>query len=439
MKRFLCMLLTVVMVISAVPFSPAFAGAVEEVGPYVGEPDPYIGDLGPYAELFEEPDVNVLSANATRAQVVTVLVGADARNLLNDGNTPLYLNRFHDVRINDWFYPPVAWAYRMGWARGDDTGRWHPDRSVERQEMFAMFVRAFNPPIRHPLPDLTTRFVDGHNVAGLAVPYLQRAVQQGWARGVPIGNGQYELRAFAPTHINDPGWLLHNINPNLPVRFPSVIRTITWHPYVVGAGVTWQRAQGHAIGPLPAATMEPWVFADWWTVAHAGGTRATAATIVSGDLTYWARWRNITLIANVPTVGQEMSMWCWAASSASALRNRGNTVAQRTFVSHVMGPHLPNVGANRDQVVSGLRNWSGGRHANGTAGGVPVATIRAELNVGRPVIVGVSQHMMVVYGLDDEWHTYRVMDPLPVNVGRRGFIRTQDMVSGINWTSTIRF
>ena len=294
MRRFSCMLLTVVMVISAVPFSPVFAGAVEEVGPYVGEPDPYIGDLGPYAELFEEPDVNVLSANATRAQVVTVLVGAVEQGLLSNPSTPDHRYRFHDVRINNWFYPPVAWAYQRGWARGDDKGRWHPNRSVERQEMFAMFVRAFNPPVSHPLPDLTTRFIDGHNVAGWAVRYLQIAVQQGWARGVPVGNGRYEIRAFAPTHINDPGWLVRNINPNLPVRFPyaHLIHRLTWDGNGGTSGGIWERVQGMAIGgPFPTSTRTSRSFMGWFTTsAWAGGAQLVPGHTLVGSGSVFARW-----------------------------------------------------------------------------------------------------------------------------------------------------
>ena len=49
------------------------------------------------------------------------------------------------------------------------------------------------------------------------------------------------------------------------------------------------RDDGAAIGELPTATREGYDFAGWFT-ASAGGTKISASTVVTGDVTYYAHW-----------------------------------------------------------------------------------------------------------------------------------------------------
>ena len=66
------------------------------------------------------------------------------------------------------------------------------------------------------------------------------------------------------------------------------------------------RECGQAVGTLPTPTHTDYnTFAGWWTAAS-GGTQISASTIVSGDVTYYARWKNMytaTFNANGGTGG----------------------------------------------------------------------------------------------------------------------------------------
>jgi uncharacterized repeat protein (TIGR02543 family) len=56
-----------------------------------------------------------------------------------------------------------------------------------------------------------------------------------------------------------------------------------------GASTLERRPYGSAVGALPALARTGHAFAGWFT-APSGGTRVTEATVVTGDVTYYAHW-----------------------------------------------------------------------------------------------------------------------------------------------------
>ena len=382
-------------------------------------------------ELGERADqVGIAPATAnlvtTRGRAAFFLVMGREPGLLGNGNIPN--NRFPDVPMSDWAFPTITWAANRGWIQGRADGRFHPGDLVSRQEFAIMLVRAFSTPLHSG----TLPFRDNHLIADWALPYVRRAVERGWITGFADGN-------FGPTLTITRGDAMVMVRRAAPlsVVYDPVPRTITWDSMFGGNVGNWQRVPGYAIGPLPSTSRTFHQFAGWFnTSAVSGGTQTTLNTRMPHSNTiYWARWHNqIT----VQLTGQQMRYWCFAASGVAALRNRGVVVAQQTFSVAARGHYL-DLPASRDETVTGLRHWSQGRSAWGTAGGIAIGSTRSELSAGRPVIVGISQHMMVIYGLNAAGTEYRVMDPAPVGRGTRRQVQTSDWISGNNWTSTIRF
>jgi len=76
--------------------------------------------------------------------------------------------------------------------------------------------------------------------------------------------------------------------------------TVTFNPNGGSVNPTTKTVQsGTAVGTLPTPTMSGYTFAGWFT-AQTGGTQITSATVVNGNVTYWARWsaKNVTLTFN---------------------------------------------------------------------------------------------------------------------------------------------
>jgi uncharacterized repeat protein (TIGR02543 family) len=94
------------------------------------------------------------------------------------------------------------------------------------------------------------------------------------------------------------GWdrAFNNITGNITITALwtaiPVNHTVTFNPNN-GTLATAQRTrtvnQGSAVGSLPTPTRTGHTFAGWFTAAT-GGTQVTAATIINGNATYFARW-----------------------------------------------------------------------------------------------------------------------------------------------------
>jgi 3D (Asp-Asp-Asp) domain-containing protein len=107
---------------------------------------------------------------------------------------------FEDVVCGAWYAPSAETAYRMGIAEGRGEGRFAPDDTVTRQELFTVIIRALGR--RWEATQLTdaqinsqlSRFGDARTVAWWARPPLAVAVRDGLANGQGDGN-------FAPASL----------------------------------------------------------------------------------------------------------------------------------------------------------------------------------------------------------------------------------------------
>lgn len=120
----------------------------------------------------------------------------------------------------------------------------------------------------------------------------------------------------------------------------------------------------------------------------------------------------------VPLVRQETPVWCWAAVSEMVFRyyGRGGTQCQilsgwyqrdcctfREFCQTT----APIAVIQQTLLVGGVRsNW--------TPGPLPLSAITAEINAGRPIIVGYrgsfAGHVVVIHGYDSRGNLY-IHDP----------------------------
>ena len=433
-KRLSCLLFALLFIFTAAPFALALGNEYPNDDLFL---EPYdFHELLDAESLGYDLEIEALNLNlpTTRERAAVFLVMGRNPNLLTNGAIPTG-SRFNDVPQSRWSFPAVTWAAEHSWVAGTGGNNFSPDRNVTREEYAVMLVRAFSTALHSGTLD----FTDANQIASWAVPYVRRAVANGWILGFPDGM----RTAFRPreTITREHAIMMTqramNSTPGTPHTISDPIaRTITWNGNGVTSPAQWQRIQNQALGPLPTLSRANHVFAGWWNTSAAGGGAQTWASTrtPSANTTYWARWHPNVV---VPTIGQEFSNWCFAASGVAALQNRGNTVTQTAFAQVARG-NTQNLPATRDETLRGLRNWSGGRTAWGS-GGVTSAAISSELAAGRPVLAGVSGHMMVVSGFNTTTNHYIVMDPWPVGRGEVRNVLATNWVAGSNWTTTIRF
>ena len=310
MRRIMAMTLCFVLVISAIPFFPALAGTVEEeICCHSRE-----RDVTDYPELMEEawfdecykpftfaesseiPDdiqgrADIIPMNLndslTRGRAAAYIVMRRENALTRNGNIPHM--PFNDVPMHDWARNMIAWANNRRWINGVGNDQFAPARYISRQDFAVLIVRAFdNQTTREPLP-----FSDRALIAPWAIPYIERAVARGWITGFPDGT----FRPGANISRND-GIVLtnragdfRNIGSTI---FDPTVRQLTWN---VNSGTAvsptvWNRAHGHAIGPLPNTTRANHGFAGWFSGAY----RITTNTVLNTNGTAFAIWRPNTMV-----------------------------------------------------------------------------------------------------------------------------------------------
>jgi len=239
-----------------------------------------------------------VASTTTRGRAAAFIVMAREFGLLTGGTVPTG-NRFEDVAVNIWEFPAVTWAANRGWVLGiAGTNRFNPAGNVTRQEFAVMLVRAFSTPLHNGTQ--LDRFSDRNQIASWAVPYVRRAVANGWMLGFTDGT----LRPTNNITIQD-AITMTNRAPGRNISDPTV-RTITWNGNGGTNPVQWQRAQGHAISILPTTSRTNHTFAGWFnTSAATGGTRTVNTTLMpSANTTYWARWtanQRISVVWPMPT------------------------------------------------------------------------------------------------------------------------------------------
>lgn len=228
LKRMLCLLLTLLMLVSSVPLAAAYSAAGEASAAAQKETaaeaqketasDTVTGiaedklfqatvSLPSPADKFKDVKRNAWYYNAvvyvtengffsgtsdetfepsaymSRAMAVTVLgrmAGIDIRRFRNG-------TEFTDVKSGSWYEPYVAWATRYGIVSGTGNGEFSPNTPITRQELAAFFVRYFRI-FGVPLQDtdlLTSMPDDEERVADWAY----ESVQVLWARSMMVGDG----------------------------------------------------------------------------------------------------------------------------------------------------------------------------------------------------------------------------------------------------------
>jgi hypothetical protein len=146
---------------------------------------------------------------------------------------------------------------------------------------------------------------------------------------------------------------------------------------------------------------------------------------------------SITVNVNLagPTLStQQNSLWCWAASIANLFAYYGHPVSQARIVSEVYGAPVNMRSGDYSNLARLLnRSWRDDRNQPFTVtlnaaldvpNGVNTITndqIRDALRANMPLVVGTTQHAMLVVGMTytevdghvDVVHAVRVFDPWP--------------------------
>lgn len=121
----------------------------------------------------------------TREQFVKMLVAAF--DLMDDTAEA----SFSDVAADDWFYPYVASAAKLGITQGDGTGRFGVGACLTRQEMAVLAYRAAETAgAAFSTQDGAAAFTDEADIAGYAVESVKAMQQAGVISGMPDGSFQ---------------------------------------------------------------------------------------------------------------------------------------------------------------------------------------------------------------------------------------------------------
>ncbi|MFC3773605.1 S-layer homology domain-containing protein [Paenibacillus sp. GCM10012303] len=116
----------------------------------------------------------------TRAQFVAMLVRTFG--LTNRADTAM--NRFRDVRKDDWHYPVISAAVAEGIVDGVDLDRFDPDSPITREQMALMLTRAWTKKYgsvegEHDL----AMFRDASAISEWALEAIRVSVARGWMQG----------------------------------------------------------------------------------------------------------------------------------------------------------------------------------------------------------------------------------------------------------------
>lgn len=140
----------------------------------------------------------------TRAEFIHMLLKAKGIEPLPS----MTAQSFHDVTMNDWYYPYVETAYSMGITNGKNMGnqlRFFPDESLSRQEFIVMTVRArgdfWKARNMHwkQVSNILSGFQDQDQLAEWARKEMALAIEVGMTRGYKEENGGQTLRPHYQT------------------------------------------------------------------------------------------------------------------------------------------------------------------------------------------------------------------------------------------------
>lgn len=131
------------------------------------------GIVNGVSENLFEPERNI-----TRAEFAKLLVKTFE---LED---PTATINFTDVKATDWFYKNVAVAYKFGLVKGVSETSFEPNRSITREEMVTMIVRALNVKQNSVSKgNVLSQYSDLNEVSDWAREAMEIAVQRGIIQG----------------------------------------------------------------------------------------------------------------------------------------------------------------------------------------------------------------------------------------------------------------
>ncbi|WP_409344260.1 DUF2341 domain-containing protein [Paenibacillus sp. MBLB4367] len=107
----------------------------------------------------------------TRAELTALLV----RALGAKAETGAPQAKFQDVKNGDWYAEAVQTAHALGLVQGTSEGTFEPDRTVTREEMATMIVRAVEKQTGRTLPEADAAFADWIQVSAWAQPAVGKA------------------------------------------------------------------------------------------------------------------------------------------------------------------------------------------------------------------------------------------------------------------------
>lgn len=178
MKRLVCMLLVLSMVLTMIPA----AAAVGKL-PFtdVGTLDWYYGAIKYVYEegLMSGTGETTFSPNATttRGMIVTILHRMESE--------PYGIGSFSDVQPGAYYAPAVAWASETGIVTGYGNGTFGPNNAITREQMAAILYRyaAFKGENTAATGDVQD-YADGSKVSAYAVEAMNWAIGKGLISGV---------------------------------------------------------------------------------------------------------------------------------------------------------------------------------------------------------------------------------------------------------------
>jgi len=183
-KKLISVLLTVLMIISLLPVS---LFAQESTSAFSDMPAGETGQMLQRAVdnglLGGMPDGTIRPDDSlTRAQLAAIINRAFGSASKAD------VSRFSDIKETDWYYQDIAKAVKMGTLVGEN-GLMQPNRTITKQEAFAILTRAFKLP-GGSVEDLKS-FADNSQVSDWAKQVIAAIVKGGYYAGV---NGKLEAQ-----------------------------------------------------------------------------------------------------------------------------------------------------------------------------------------------------------------------------------------------------
>ncbi len=180
MRKLLCMVLTLVLLLGTVP---AFAASVEFVDLNGHWARNYVLPLAQDGVISgKAPGVFDPEANITRAEFVTLV--SKLTNLHPDEKAP-----YADVVEGAWFAPTISAAKAYGVIDENLVvgGNFSPDAPITREEMTSVIVRLAEE-IRGALLNKKEGFTDASTFAGWTAEYIAKAAGEGIVTGNPDGS-----------------------------------------------------------------------------------------------------------------------------------------------------------------------------------------------------------------------------------------------------------